>query len=156
MGLLAIIGISLIAEQIGERVQSIARESNEAEIQIAKEKRRSDKELAKIQAKAEREKELIKAEAKLKAEKIRTAGELISAKMISDRNHYSSSAIMDDIDYISRRGSLAYTDNQEWERNSIGANRSLPLGNSEMRFCPMCGRPAPAGTFFCRNCGSKL
>ena len=169
MGLLTIIGVSIMAERIGSKVKDMVEdshrtdyektrltvESNNRIVEMQEITKRENAvlraEIARMHEETERANARISAEAKIQAERIRAAGQVATAAILTagERDSFSSS-----YSFVSSKATHA---------NSFGGitrNREvpglIPTSNSESNFCPFCGNDLTPGSFFCRNCGKRI
>ena len=169
MGFLTFLGISIIAEQVGSKVQSMVEDSHrtdynktlldaEAKTRIAEMQETTKREnavlraeIARMHEETERANARIRAEARVQAEKIRAAGQVATATILASGNGVSNDRINSFITYETALPGNAGELSRNCEIPDL-----IPASFSETNFCPFCGRDVAAGSFFCRTCGKRI
>lgn len=173
--LLKVIGACVIAETVGNKIQSIKESSNASRQAVAiaetnahrdivrmredtkRENARLNAEIEKMRSETERANELIRAEARVAAERIRASSMVATASIVYGAGNYPNAGnnfVSSDLVQNRNNGGL-YRNN---EPAYLEANRAaIPeLPHPMPRFCGRCGSELIPGSYFCRNCGNRI
>lgn len=172
MGLLTILGVSLLAETIGGKIQEIAQDAHEASYEKARLKADMNEQIARMQENTARENAYLRAEiarmqeetnrvnarvyaeAGVERQRLRTVGDLAksfieSGKIFNRDNSNTSDTLQSGINrwITGNAGRSNYIETVENQQTSYAI---------EPQFCHVCGRKLVNGASFCSGCGTKI
>lgn len=184
--LLKVIGACVIAEKIGNTVESISEHAHAAErdkaiaaanankeivrmqentkrenarlrAEIARMHEETERSNARIREETERVNARIRAEAKVAAERIRTSGMVATASIMYGRdNNVNAGNTTFAPDFVQTRNADRLSGDYGQASLILGSASIQGLSDPEPRFCNNCGSKLMPGSFFCRNCGKRV
>ncbi len=165
MGLLTLIGVGIIAERIGNKVQDMAEDSHRKDLEKTRLNTETNRSIAKMQEDTKRQNAALRAEiAKMHEETARANARIsaearIQAEKIRAASQVATAAILTAGE---RHVNRIYSSNEAVRARSIGDpvmdldSPTIPTAIPETRFCPFCGNGVAPESFFCRSCGKRI